>query len=197
MKKPSAGFKVAGIVDVETMYTKSGEQVKVLPARRYQAKDKGFAKVFKTFAVSVLRDLAALNSECRVLMWFLAQTVDNPHQSAGWLFVPFDALCEDTGLSDRQVRRSLAVLKHGVKHEDGHISKPYIEQQRPRSQIWRIKPEFVFVGVLKEHVENGEVIRPKMPSEEINTAVRADLGVKKKAPLRLLPGPKRKARAAG
>jgi len=109
-------------------------------------KDEGFAKVFKLFGKKVLEDLGTLNGEAKLLFWFIAKTLELPYQSDLWVPVDYKEVAKDLNTTDRSIRKYLKTLK-----ELG-----YIEQFKPRNTTFRIKPEYLYKGILSKY-QNDEL----------------------------------------
>jgi len=106
-----------------------------------EAKDKDFAKVFKLFSEKLLMDLtnkAITGGELKILAWFLAKTVELPFQSDMWIPVKYSQLAEEVQLHEKVVQQYIKKL----------VQKGYLEQFRNRQTIFRLKPEYVYKGVL-------------------------------------------------
>lgn len=106
-----------------------------------EAKDKDFVKVFRLFSEKLLIDLAKkelTGAELKVLAWFLAKTVELPIQSDMWIPIRYQKLAEELGLHVETVRSCIKKL----------AEKGYLEQFAKRQTVFRLKPEYVYKGVL-------------------------------------------------
>jgi hypothetical protein len=148
----TATLRVAGLPEV-LVDPRSGARHEIVAPRLYVPRDKGFAKVFKLFAGSLLYDLCSMNAEAPVLLWLLAKSVDAKIDGGGWITVDQATVLRETGLSLRSLRRGLARLRDGFPR-GGQRPHRYIEQQAPRSNVWRIRPDMVFVGTLKKYEDD-------------------------------------------
>jgi len=104
-------------------------------------KDKDFAKIYKLFSKKLLEDLGTINGEAKLLFWFIAKTLELPTQSDLWIPVDYKEVAKELGITDRAVRKYIKRLK-----ELG-----YIEQFRPRNTTFRIKPDYLYKGVLSKY----------------------------------------------
>lgn len=124
------------------MNPETGETVDVV-ALVPEVKDRGFTKVFDLFATELLRDLGLMNGEARLLLLMLAKLKQEPVQGEGWLRLPVEEIAKALACSRSTAFRYLRRLKQ----------KGYIEQDRPGSYLWRIKPELVYRGILAKYFD--------------------------------------------
>lgn len=115
------------------------EAIAIIP----EARDKRYIKVFELFSRKLLEDLKTINGEAKLLMWFLARTVELPVQSDMWIPVEYEELAKELGTSVISTKRYIKRLK-----ELG-----YIEQFKERNTTFRIRPDFVYKGVLQRYKE--------------------------------------------
>ena len=110
--------------------------------------DKDYTKVFQLFASKVLMDINTMNVEAKILLWLLSQRAMAPMQASGWICCQQGLLAEAIGVTRVSINRAMARL----------ADKSYIEQQGPKSQNWRIKPDLCFRGSLHNywHSKPGE-----------------------------------------
>lgn len=123
------------LIDAET-----GEYITAV-AYIPEAKDRDFAKVYKLFSEKLLQDLAKgelTGGELRLLAWFLAKTVQLPVQSDMWIPVKYGDLAKEVQLHEVVVKRYIRRL----------VEKGYLEQFAPRRAVFRLKPDYVYKGVL-------------------------------------------------
>lgn len=116
------------------------EAIAIIP----EARDKKYAKVFELFSKKLLEDLGSINGEAKLLMWFLAKTIELPIQSDMWIPIDYEELSKELKLTRRTIETYIKKLK-----ELG-----YIEQFRPRNSTFRIKPDFMYKGVLQKYKDN-------------------------------------------
>jgi len=106
-----------------------------------EAKDKGFAKVYELMSRKLFEDLAnkvITGGEAKLLLWFLAKTVELPVQSDMWIPVDFRKVAEEVKLSPRVVHMYVKQL----------VKKGYLEQFKNRHSTFRLKPDLVYKGYL-------------------------------------------------
>ena len=127
----------------EVIDASTGEVIKAV-AFIPEVKDKGFIKVFKLFGKKVLKDLATLNGEAKLLIWFMAKTLELPVQSDLWVPVDYKEIAKELGTTERSIRRHIKTLK-----ELG-----YLEQFKNRNTTFRLNPDFVYKGVLTKYKES-------------------------------------------
>ena len=128
-------FFKKGLIDPET-----GEYV-VAVAFIPQPRDKGFAKVYELFERKLVEDLAngvLTGAEAKLLLWFLAKTTKLPVQADGWMFVSYEEIAKEVGLHVVSVKKSIRKL----------IEKGYLEQKERRQKVFRLKPDYVYKGIL-------------------------------------------------
>lgn len=115
------------------------QAVAVIP----EVKDKNFAKVFKLFSEKVLQDLGIVNGEAKLLLWFIAKTVDQEVQGDMWIILDYEKVAKEIGVSIATLYNYLSKLK----------KLGYIEQAKPRNSIYRLKPDFMYKGVLNQYYQ--------------------------------------------
>ena len=93
---------------------------------------------FQLFSTKILADIGGMNVEVKVLMWMLAQVTMMKTQASGFMECQQDLLGASIQVGRQAVNRALQTLK----------DKGYVEQLRPRSFVWRLKPELAFRGNL-------------------------------------------------
>ena len=121
-------------------------------------KDKDFAKIYKLFSKKLLEDLGTINGEAKLLFWLIAKTLELPTQSDLWIPVDYKEVAKELGITDRAVRKYIKRLK-----ELG-----YIEQFRPRNTTFRIKPEYLYKGILSKYKNDQlEILINKASTEEL------------------------------
>ena len=128
-------FFKKGLIDPET-----GEYV-VAVAFIPQPRDKGFTKVYELFERKLVEDLAngvLTGAEAKLLLWFLAKTTKLPVQADGWMFVSYEEIAKEVGLHVVSVKKSIRKL----------IEKGYLEQKERRQKVFRLKPDYVYKGIL-------------------------------------------------
>jgi len=111
-----------------------------------EAKDKEFAKVYRLFSEKVVEDLVnrvITGGEAKILLWFLAKTVELPVQSDMWIPVDYKELGEIVGLHKDNVYKYIKQL----------VKKGYLEQYKNRQTVFRLKPDYVYKGVLVKYKE--------------------------------------------
>ena len=100
-----------------------------------------FCKVYQLFSAKVLEDIGDMKAEIKVLMWMLAQRGMMRTQASGYMECQQELLGATIKVGRPAVNKAMQVLK----------AKGYIEQLRPRSTVWRIKPELAFRGSLNTY----------------------------------------------
>jgi len=121
-------------------------------------KDKDFAKIYKLFSKKLLEDLGTINGEAKLLFWLIAKTLELPTQSDLWIPVDYKEVAKELGITDRAVRKYIKRLK-----ELG-----YIEQFRPRNTTFRIKPDYLYKGILSKYKNDQlEILINKASTEEL------------------------------
>lgn len=118
------------------------EMIAIIP----EAKDKKYTKVFELFSRKLLEDLKIINGEAKLLMWFLAKTVELPYQSDMWIPVDYNKLSVELMVHKEVIKRYIKKLKQ----------MGYIEQFQTRQKIFRIKPDFVYKGILQKYKEDED-----------------------------------------
>jgi len=106
-----------------------------------QPRDKNFTKVFRLFGEKVVEDLAngvLTGGEAKLLLWFLAKTTKLPIQADGWIPVSYEELAKEVQLNKDVVRKYIKKL----------MEKGYLEQFKNRHPTFRLKPDYVYRGVL-------------------------------------------------
>jgi len=106
-------------------------------------KDDQFVKVYKLLGSKVLEDLRSLSGEAKLLLWFIAKTLELPVQSDLWIPVTFREVAKDLGTSEVSVKRYFKRL----------VEKGYLEQYAPRKTVYRVKPEYLYRGSLTRYWE--------------------------------------------
>lgn len=127
------------------------EAVAIIP----EAKDKDFAKVYKLFSEKALLSLASMGYETKLLIWFLAQTVKLPQQSDMWIPVDYEEVAKEIGVSVVSLKRYVRKL----------LALGFIEQFKRRQTIFRLKPEFVYKGILVKYVESLPILETKQKTK--------------------------------
>lgn len=122
----------------------TGEVVQTITLLPRSEDREPYVKVFKLFASKVLEDLGTMNVECKILLWMLSQRALMRMQASGWTDCPQDLLGFHIGVTRVAVNKAMKRLKE----------KGYIEQRRPKSQTWRIKPDLCFRGSLSNYWKN-------------------------------------------
>jgi hypothetical protein len=127
---------------LELVDTTTGEVVNAI-AYVPEARDKGFVKLYKLLSSKLLEDLGSLNGEARLLLWFIAKTLELPVQSDMWIPITFEEVAKDLKVSTRTIRSYIKrLLKLG-----------YIEQYRKKHLTFRVKPDFLYKGSLVKYKE--------------------------------------------
>jgi len=104
-------------------------------------KDKDFAKIYKLFSKKLLEDLGTINGEAKLLFWLIAKTLELPIQSDLWIPVDYREVAKDLNTTERSIRRYFKKL----------LDLGYVEQFKPRNTTFRIKPEYLYKGVLSKY----------------------------------------------
>jgi len=104
-------------------------------------KDKDFAKIYKLFSKKLLEDLGTINGEAKLLFWFIAKTLELPTQSDLWIPVKYDEVAKELNVSKRSVMSYFRKL----------LELGYIEQFSPRNTTFRIKPDYLYKGILSKY----------------------------------------------
>jgi len=128
-------FFKKGLIDPET-----GEYI-VAVAFIPQPRDKAFTKVYELFGRKLIEDLAnrvITGGEAKILLWFLAKTTELPVQSEMWIPIRYEKVAEE-------VQLNVDVVKRYVKRL---VEKGYLEQFANRQTLFRLKPDYVYKGVL-------------------------------------------------
>lgn len=136
-------MKMRPILEKEVLDTETGEVYKVIGLLP-EARDKDFLKVYKLFSEKVLQDLGSMNGETRLLMWFIAQSINLPTQSEMWIPIDYLEVAKEIGVSKRSMHFYIKKL----------IELGYIEQYSKRQRIFRLKPDFVYRGILTKFKED-------------------------------------------
>jgi len=134
------------VLTKEVMDLETGEVLKAISIIP-ETKDKNFVKVFKLFSVKVLQDLGLMNGEAKLLMWLLAKTLELPVQSDMWIPLDYKEVAKDLGVSKRSVMNYIKKL----------LKLGYIEQYKRRHPTYRIKPEFVYKGILQKLKDSEDI----------------------------------------
>ncbi len=106
-----------------------------------EVKDKDFAKIYKLFSRKILEDLGTINGEAKLLFWFIAKSIDLPMQTDLWIPIKYEEVAEELEVSIPSVKRYFKRL----------LELGYIEQFKPRNTTFRIKPEFLYKGILAKY----------------------------------------------
>ena len=104
-------------------------------------KDKDFAKIYKLFSKKLLEDLGTINGEAKLLFWLIAKTLELPVQSDLWIPVNYEEIAKELNVSKRSVMSYFKKL----------LELGYIEQYQRRQKIFRIKPEYLYKGILSKY----------------------------------------------
>jgi len=129
------------LIDAET-----GEYITAI-AFIPEERDKDFAKVYKLFGDKILRDIAErkiTGGQAIILLWFLAKTVELPIQSDMWIPIDYGDLAKEIKLSPRVIRMYVKQL----------VEKGYLEQFKKRHSTFRLKPDYVYKGILVKFKES-------------------------------------------
>lgn len=122
--------------------------------------DQKFTKTFDLFHTKILEELGVMNGEAKLLLYLLALTKNLPINTHGWISLDYQTAIEDLKTTDRTLFRYLEKL----------LNLGYIEQKKNKQTIFRIKPEYVYRGVLGEYWENA------LTKEECNKLVAIPVG---------------------
>ena len=109
-------------------------------------KDKDFAKIYKLFSKKLLEDLGTINGEAKLLFWLIAKTLELPIQSDLWIPVDYNEIARELNVSAVSIKRYFKRL----------LDLGYIEQYQKRQKIFRIKPDYLYKGVLSKY-KNDEL----------------------------------------
>lgn len=131
----------------ELMDPKSGEIVETITILPSSDDRVPYTKVYRLFASKVLEDLGTMNVEAKVLLWMLSQRAMMPIQASGFIDCPQEMLAYAIGCKRLAVNKAMKNLRE----------KGYIEQRRPKSQTWRIRPDLCFRGSLNNYWKNTQV----------------------------------------
>jgi len=126
------------VIDADT-----GEVIKAV-AYIPDVVDKGFSKVYELFSKKLFEDLAnkvLSGGEAKILLWFLAETVKLPIQSDMWIPIKYEELAKEVQLNKDVVQKYVKQL----------VNKGYLEQFAKRHTTFRLKPEYVYKGVLVKY----------------------------------------------
>jgi len=104
-------------------------------------KDKEFAKIYKLFSKKLLEDLGTINGEAKLLFWLIAKTLNLPTQSDLWIPVDYKEVAKDLNMSVISIKRYFKKL----------LDLGYIEQFKPRNTTFRIKPDYLYKGILSKY----------------------------------------------
>lgn len=127
------------VVDPET-----GEVIDVVAVLPPEPRDREFGKYFALFGHKLLEDLGLMNGEGKLLLYFLARVVKEPLNGDGWILLDYSEAAQTLGVSQPTLYRYLARLR----------DRGYLEQARPRSPVWRIRPEYVYRGTLARYLQH-------------------------------------------
>ena len=100
-----------------------------------------YVKLFKLFSQRLLEDLGTINGEAKLLFWLIAKTVELPKQGDLWIPVDYKEVAGELNVSKRSVMSYFRRL----------LNLGYIEQFRPRNTTYRIKPDFLYKGILSKY----------------------------------------------
>ena len=106
-----------------------------------QPKDEEFCKVYRLWGDEIVKDLAnrvISGGEAKILLWFLAETTKLPPQSEMWIPVKYEELAEKVQLNKDVVQKYVKQL----------VKKGYLEQFSQRHTTFRLRPAYVYKGVL-------------------------------------------------
>lgn len=104
-------------------------------------KDKDFAKIYKLFSKKLLEDLGTINGEAKLLFWLIAKTLELPTQSDLWIPVDYKEVARELNVSAVSIKRYFKRL----------LDLGYIEQYQRRQKIFRIKPDYLYKGILSKY----------------------------------------------
>ena len=113
--------------------------VEVIP----EVREKGWGKVYQTMSRKVLKDLkASLNGATDVLWYFIDRLIAaEPFNANPEMYAHTEQIAEATGQSNPTVRRHVKIL---VEHQ-------YLLRVRPH--LYKVNPEFIFVGHAKRRAQ--------------------------------------------
>jgi len=121
-------------------------------------KDKDFAKIYKLFSKKLLEDLGTINGEAKLLFWLIAKTLELPTQSDLWIPVDYKEVAKELNVAVISVKKYFKRL----------LELGYIEQFRPRNTTFRIKPEYLYKGILSKYKNDQlEILINKASTEEL------------------------------
>jgi len=121
-------------------------------------KDKDFAKIYKLFSKKLLEDLGTINGEAKLLFWLIAKTLELPVQSDLWIPVNYEEIAKELNVSKRSVMSYFKKL----------LELGYIEQYQRRQKIFRIKPEYLYKGILSKYKNDQlEILINKASTEQL------------------------------
>ncbi len=118
------------------------EAVAFIPEHR----DKDFAKIYKLFSKKLLEDLGTINGEAKLLFWLIAKTLELPIQSDLWIPVDYNEVAKELNVSVVSIKRYFKRL----------LDLGYIEQYQKRQKIFRIKPDYLYKGILSKY-QNDQI----------------------------------------
>ena len=118
------------------------EAVAFIPEHR----DKDFAKIYKLFSKKLLEDLGTINGEAKLLFWLIAKTLELPIQSDLWIPVDYNEVAKELNVSVVSIKRYFKSL----------LDLGYIEQYQKRQKIFRIKPDYLYKGILSKY-QNDQI----------------------------------------
>ena len=136
----------------ELVDTETGETVRTIEVIP-EVREKGWGKVYQTMSRKVLKDLkASLNGATDVLWYFIDRLIAaEPFNSNPEMYAHTDQIAEATGQSGPTIRRHIKML---IEHK-------YLI--RIRIHLYKINPDFIFVGYAKRRVkaqqEFGELVK--------------------------------------
>ena len=121
-------------------------------------KDKDFAKIYKLFSKKLLEDLGTINGEAKLLFWLIAKTLELPTQSDLWIPVDYKEVAKELNVAVISVKKYFKRL----------LELGYIEQFRPRNTTFRIKPEYLYKGILSKYKNDQlEILINKASTEQL------------------------------
>ena len=103
--------------------------------------DSNFTKTFDLFHTKILEELGVMNGEAKLLFYLLALTKDLPLNTNGWIKLDYQKAINDLKASRPTLFRYIKKL----------VKLGYVEQMEAKQKIFRIKPEYVYRGVLSEY----------------------------------------------
>jgi len=148
---------MATVFKKEVIDPETGEVIEAV-AFIPEAKDKDFVKIYKLFSKRLLEDLGTINGEAKLLFWLIARTMELPVQSDLWIPVDYQEVARELKVSKRSVMSYFKKL----------LELGYIEQFRPRNATFRIKPDYLYKGILSKYKEDQmEILINKAKSVDL------------------------------